>query len=159
MKMPEIKTARLLLRQQTKAGALAGVAALPPEHRAHVSPAWLAAAEASGEDDLWIHGCLVLLKQTGEMVGNFGFKGPPDLEGVVEIAYMIEPPHQRQGYATEAAMALTRFALAAEGVRRVRAHTAPEFNASARVLTRCGFEKLGEILHPEDGLVWRWERS
>jgi len=44
-------------------------------------------------------------------------------------------------------------------VRVVRAHTLPEANASTRVLTKCGFQRIGEVIDPEDGLVWRWERN
>jgi ribosomal-protein-alanine N-acetyltransferase len=35
--------------------------------------------------------------------------------------------------------------------------TRPEYNASGRVLTACGFERTGEVVDPEDGLVWRWD--
>jgi RimJ/RimL family protein N-acetyltransferase len=40
----------------------------------------------------------------------------------------------------------------------IRAHTLPEMNASCRVLEKAGFKRLGEVIDPEDGLVWRWER-
>ncbi len=30
-------------------------------------------------------------------------------------------------------------------------------NASTRVLTKCKFKWVGEVMDPEDGLVWRWE--
>ncbi|MGH7631966.1 MAG: hypothetical protein ACREOF_21740 [Gemmatimonadales bacterium] len=30
-------------------------------------------------------------------------------------------------------------------------------NASARVLEKLGFRRLGEVIDPEDGPVWRWE--
>ena len=33
-----------------------------------------------------------------------------------------------------------------------------EANASTRVLTKCGFRHVGEVMDPEDGLVWRWEK-
>jgi [ribosomal protein S5]-alanine N-acetyltransferase len=54
--------------------------------------------------------------------------------------------------------ALVEFAAADQGVRIVRAHTLPERNASTRVLEKCGFEFTGEVVDPEDGPVWRWER-
>ncbi len=44
-------------------------------------------------------------------------------------------------------------------VQLIRAHTRPEANASTRVLRKCGFVHIGEIIDPEDGPVWRWERS
>lgn len=93
------------------------------------------------------------------VVGQCGFKGPPTAEGVVEIAYGVAPEHQGKGYATEAAEALTNYALSHERVRMVRAHTLPETNASTRVLMKCGFQNVGEVMDPEDGLVWRWEKG
>ena len=63
-----------------------------------------------------------------------------------------------KGYATEAAEALVSYALADPRVRVVRAHTFEKANASTRVLTKCGFGYIGEVIEPEDGLVWRWEK-
>lgn len=154
-----IKTARLLIRQQTKAEALDHLNAMPPEHRAQVSPAWLALLEESSLPSAWVLGYFITLQSTGEPIGSCGFTGPPDADGVVELAYAVDPAHRGKGYATEAAAALAQFALAAGEVRRVRAHTLDDCGASAKILTRCGFEKLGQINHPEDGLVWRWERA
>ena len=41
----------------------------------------------------------------------------------------------------------------------MQAHTAPTANASTRVLAKCGFDFVGEVMDPEDGRVWRWERT
>jgi RimJ/RimL family protein N-acetyltransferase len=75
----------------------------------------------------------------------------------VEIAYGIDPEHQGCGYATEAAAALVGIALADKRVTLVRAHTLPDGAASQRVLAKNGFALVGEVVDPEDGLVWRWE--
>jgi RimJ/RimL family protein N-acetyltransferase len=77
---------------------------------------------------------------------------------VVEIAYGVASEHQGKGYATEAAEALVTYAFGSGQVRVVRAHTLAESNASTRVLTKCRFRRIGEVIDPEDGLVWRWER-
>ena len=50
------------------------------------------------------------------------------------------------------------FAFASGRVRLVRAHTKPDNGASARVLAKCGFRWVGEVIDPEDGLVCRWEQ-
>jgi RimJ/RimL family protein N-acetyltransferase len=76
----------------------------------------------------------------------------------VEIAYGVDPDHRGKGYATEAAEGLVTHAFGDPRVRVVRAHTLPEPNASTRVLTKCGFRRIGEVIDPEDGLVWRWEK-
>ena len=105
-----------------------------------------------------MHGFHVVHRDTGLVVGTCGFKGPP-ADGVVEIAYGVAPDHQGKGYATEAARALVAYALGSGDVRIVRAHTLPKSNASKRVLSKCGFRHVGEVIDPEDGLVWRFEKE
>jgi RimJ/RimL family protein N-acetyltransferase len=124
-----------------------------------VSPAWLAELRASTTADPWVHGFAVVHRERGSVIGSAGYKGPPDDEGMVEIAYGIVPAFQGRGYATEAAHALMEFAFDSGRVRLVRAHTAPTPNASTRVLAKCGFTHIGEVEDPEDGRVWRWERT
>ena len=94
---------------------------------------------------------------TENVIGKCGFTGPPGADGTVEIAYGVAPEHEGKGYATEAAAALVSYALGHEQVRTVRVHTLPEPNASTRVLTKCKFRRVAEIVDPNDGLVWRWE--
>jgi RimJ/RimL family protein N-acetyltransferase len=93
------------------------------------------------------------------VVGACSFKGPPDGDGAVEIAYFTLPVYEGRGYATAMAALLTARAGAAPPARTVRAHTLPERNASVRILEKLGFAHLGEIGDPEDGPVWRWERA
>jgi RimJ/RimL family protein N-acetyltransferase len=128
--------------------------------RSQVSPRWLAGlrSAAGGEPDPWEYGFFLAERSRGEIIGTAGFKGPPDADGMVEIAYGVVPSVEGRGYATEAAGALVRFAAADERVRLIRAHTLPELNASTRVLRKCGFAHLGEVIDSEDGPVWRWER-
>jgi RimJ/RimL family protein N-acetyltransferase len=78
---------------------------------------------------------------------------------VVEIAYGIAPEEQGKGYATEAAKALVELARTFPEVRVIRAHTLPDGAASKRVLEKCGFQHTGEVIDPEDGLVWRFESA
>ena len=126
-----------------------------------MSPQWLAALRAAvGQGpNPWRHGFFIIEKASGEIVGGAGFKGEPDAEGMVEIAYGVVSSREGRGYATEAARALIHFAARDPRVRTLRAHTLPEANASTRVLTKCGFVHIGPVVDPEDGPVWRWERS
>lgn len=123
-----------------------------------VSAGWLERLRATAAADPWVHGFRLTEKRSRLVVGTAAFKGPPDEDGAVEIAYAIAPKCQGRGYATEAAGALVDFARADRRVRLVRAHTLPAASASTRVLEKCGFTKTGEVLDPEDGPVWRWER-
>ncbi len=122
------------------------------------SAEWLAALRRAAGPDPWRHGFFVVHHESGSVIGIAAFKGPPDAAGTVEIAYGIVPRFEGQGYATEAAAALVRFALASGQVRLVRAHTLPAANASTRVLLQCGFRHTGMVVDPDDGPVWRWER-
>src|SRR4051794_25807369 len=157
MTRTEISTEHLTLVLKTPEETLASLDALSDADRAQVSPAWLARVRAAPTSDPWVHGFSIVHRSSGAVVGNCGYKAPPGPDAVVEIAYGVDPDHRGRGYATEAARALSDFAFASGSVRRVCAHTMPENNASSRVLTKCGFTLLGEVIDPEDGLVWRWE--
>lgn len=157
MMKSELLTENLQLTLQTSEQVLASIDAMSPSDRAEVSPEWVARVKASTSADPWTHGFAMVHRGSGTVIGHCAYKGPPSPEGVVEIAYGIDPACQGRGYATEAARALIAFALGSGLVRLVCAHTRPEKNASARVLTKCGFEWIGEVMDPEDGLVWRWE--
>jgi RimJ/RimL family protein N-acetyltransferase len=125
-----------------------------------VSPQWVAALRqaSGGEPDPWRHGFFVVHREHRVVIGSAGFKGAPDADGMVEIAYGIVPSYEGQGFATEAAAALVSYAFD-HGVQLVRAHTLPLPNASTHVLRKCGFQFVGDVLDPEDGPVWRWERT
>jgi [ribosomal protein S5]-alanine N-acetyltransferase len=151
-------TKNLKLVPQTREDVLVQLERMEPDQKAQLSSAWLQLLDGSRPADPWIHGFKLLHQQNEFAVGQAGFKGPPDAQGMVEIAYAISAEHQGKGYATEAAEALVQFAFQHASVRLVRAHTLPEPNASTRVLSKCGFQKTGEVIDPEDGLVWRWER-
>ena len=132
----------------------------PEEFKKELSEAWLANFAKAEPGDPWLLGFRIFRNgHTDNSVGQCGFKGPPNDEGDVEIAYAIDPEWQGNGFATEAARALTEFALQQPGVQRVLAHTLPETNASVSVLARCGFNKVGEVIDPDDGPVWRFEKT
>ena len=122
-----------------------------------VSPEWIARLREADAADPWLHGFAVVHRQSHCVIGSAGFVGPPDEQGVVEIAYGIVPSFQGRGYATQTAAALVGFALSCPKVRTLCAHTLPQPGASPRVLAKCGFRHVGEVVHPQDGRVWRWE--
>lgn len=137
----------------------ATIQAMSPADKAQLSAVWLALLHLSRSADPWIHGFSMVRGDTDTVVGRCGFKGPPGVDGTVEIAYGVSPDHQGKGYATEAVQILTDYAFSSGEVRVVRAHTLPGWNASTGVLTKCGFRRIGEVIDPEDGLVWRWEKE
>jgi RimJ/RimL family protein N-acetyltransferase len=150
-----IPTARLRLSLESTEALLARIDSMNAADRAEVSPDWLARMRTT-EPSAWTHGFAMVDATTGAGVGSCGYKGPPDADGTVEIAYGVHPDQRGRGYAKEAAAALVEFAFRA-GARLVRAHTRLDNGASAGVLAACGFERVGQVVDAEDGLVWRWE--
>jgi RimJ/RimL family protein N-acetyltransferase len=105
--------------------------------------------------------CVFLLEQPRTVAGMGGFKGRPREDGSVEIGYSIAPTLRGTGLATEAAQELLRIAWSHPEVTSVFAHTLAERNASTRVLEKCGFTMVGEMIVPEEGVfpVWRWRMT
>ena len=95
--------------------------------------------------------------KAGILVGNGGFKGSPDDQGIVEIGYEIAAEYWNQGYATEAAQAMIDYAFAQPEVQAVMAHTLAEKNASNGVLQKVGMQFVAELDDAEVGKIWRWQ--
>ena len=64
-------------------------------------------------------------------------------ENDLELGYIIAPPFQGMGLATEIARALADYAFDHFGAPRVTAVTDPENAASQHVLRKCGFRETG----------------
>lgn len=88
----------------------------------------------------------------GVVVGHGGFHGPPDADGMVEVAYSVDPAHRRRGYGRAILAALLERADADPRVTAVRASIRPDNAASLATIAGFGFEKIGEQLDPVDGL-------
>jgi len=84
-------------------------------------------------------------KATGQrtLIGNGGFKGPPDTDGVVEIGYSLLPPYRSKGYTTEAVERLVEWAFEHPQVTRVIAEAQAGNTPSIRVLEKAGFDQVG----------------
>lgn len=92
----------------------------------------------------------------GEVVCSLAVKDVP-AHGTVEIGYGTAPARRGRGHATAAVKALLP-ALAAKGVGQVRAETSVDNPASARVLEKAGFARVGARHDDEDGALdlWLW---
>jgi len=77
----------------------------------------------------------------GAVVGDAGFKGPPDDDGVVEMGWYIRPSHRGRGLASEAIRALIDWALT-ERARAFRAEIHRDNAPSLRAAARAGFRPM-----------------
>jgi RimJ/RimL family protein N-acetyltransferase len=153
---------RALIRSEQEFENTAGlrVAAGIRDQLLSASPDFMARLDSAKESDPWLFGFAAIHKIDNALIGMCGFPGPPDSNGIAEIAYGIAPKYQGKGYATEVAAALIQFARDDPRVKGICAHTLAERNASTRVLEKCGFTKTGETIDPENNLpIWRWERT
>ena len=162
-----IETDRLVLRELT-AAQVAGVLALLAEGgtSAECTPGYPLAGsgfaaqhftERTPDELRPGFGMYFLVRRSdGLTIGDMGFHRPPK-DGATEIGFGLAESARGQGYATEAATALSRWALAQDGVSRVVARTDPDNLGSQNVLTRSGFrhdrtqdDVLHYVLLPDD---------
>ena len=94
----------------------------------------------------------VIAEPEGVIVGHGGFHGPPDLDGVVEVAYTVAAQYRLRGYAKAILAALLRRADADPRVTAVRASIRPDNLGSRKVIAGFGFRKIGEQWDAVDGL-------
>jgi ribosomal-protein-alanine N-acetyltransferase len=95
---------------------------------------------------LWI----IVSKDENAVIGDAGFKGRPDKNGVVEIGYSMLPSYRGQGYMQEAVSALVAWAFQQPHVRKLIAECDVTNTASMKVLQHLGMEEIassGEMLH------------
>jgi [ribosomal protein S5]-alanine N-acetyltransferase len=157
MDASSLQTTHLTLRPKSRADMDAAIEAMSADDRAQLSAEWLARFRGASAIDPWVHGFSAVHRDSGVVVGSGGFKGPPT-DGAVEIAYGVDAAYGSNGYATEIAGALVTYAWAFAEVDVVRAHTLPDNRASQRVLTKCGFDHVADVVDPDDGLVCRFEK-
>jgi RimJ/RimL family protein N-acetyltransferase len=94
----------------------------------------------------------------GMVVGHAGFHGPPDADGMVEVAYSVDPAYRRRGYAKAMLAALLERADAEPAVTVVRASISPDNVASLATIAGFGFVRVGEQWDEQDGLELVFER-
>lgn len=93
--------------------------------------------------------------EAGEAVGQIGTKGEP--RGDVEIGYGVNRSVEGRGIATAAVGTFVAILRANPDVTGITAHTATTNPASARVLEKNGFTRIGTTYDEEDGdlTIWR----
>ena len=90
-----------------------------------------------------------------QIMGSCGFTGEPQ-DGIVEIAYWTFKAFEGQGIASFACKELVSIAQKTDSNLIITAKTAPEFNASTRILQKNGFQYTGIVQDHEIGDAWLW---
>lgn len=100
---------------------------------------------------------LLVLRQTGQVVGSAGLAGRPAADGGVSVGYAVYPAFEGRGYAAEAVRGIVGWAFGQPGVARVRATIPPGHAASQRVAAKAGLRRVGTVPDEELGEVEVWE--
>lgn len=95
-----------------------------------------------------------ILRQN-EITGSCSFTGQPK-DGKVEIAYWTFKRFEGQGIASFACKSLIEIAYGEDPSVTVTAKTAPEHNASTKILTKNNFVFTGVVQDDDIGNAWLW---
>lgn len=99
-----------------------------------------------------------LIVNDTEVMGSCSFTGQP-VEGKVEIAYWTFKKFEGQGVASFACQELIKVAQNADSSVIITAKTAPEYNASTKILSKNGFVFKEVVQDEEIGDAWLWTFS
>ncbi len=91
----------------------------------------------------------VVLRDSDERIGICGLFKRDNLDDP-DIGFGLLPPHRRDGFAWEAAVAVLEEARAVLGFERVTAIVSPENEASVRLIEKLGLSYAGPIRMPGD---------
>ncbi len=101
-------------------------------------------AEAAGDGGNGQWGMFqIILRETGVVIGDIGFHGPPDETGTVEIGFSIVEQYRGRGLVGESAVAICGLAWSRREVTRIIARAEEPNAASAGVLRHAGFREDG----------------
>ena len=90
-----------------------------------------------------------------QVVGSCGFTGQPK-DGKVEIAYWTFKEYERQGISSFSCKELIQISEQTDPAIIITAKTAPEHNASTKILQNNGFTFTGIVQDHEIGDAWLW---
>ena len=106
----------------------------------------LLARQASMSEETERFGVWAMIERdSGTVVGDIGFHGPPDDARSIEVGYSVIVDRRGRRYATEAAHVLVQWALSQPSIDVVVAGCDPDNVASIRTLEGVGFLQTGEM--------------
>ena len=153
----DVETARLFLPPLKESDAADFAALFEDDWEAVKQTGQLPFPATTAAMQVWIrrhtgpggHAFLLRRKEDREVIGAIGFGGRGPIS---ELGYALGRSFWGQGYATEATIAMIE-AARARGLGGLQAYSFVENPASARVLEKAGFSKVGTIIreYPKRG--------
>jgi RimJ/RimL family protein N-acetyltransferase len=100
-----------------------------------------------GEGD-WLP-AVITLRDTGQMLGDIGLHWASVEHRTGEVGFVLDPVHQGNGYATEAARRVLDWGFGTFGLHRIIGRTEARNVASARVLEKLGMRLEAHLVESE----------
>jgi len=97
---------------------------------------------------------IIIKKEGMKIIGDVGFKGIPNQAGEIDLGYGIIESERKNGYAFEAAKALSNWAFLHPYVKKITAKCLIENNGSAKILEKLNFKNVGK-----DATMLHWVLS
>lgn len=101
--------------------------------------------EAEGD---WLSAA-VTLRESGELIGDVAFNWMSVQHRTGEVGFVVDPRHQGQGLATEAARTMVDWGFGTFGLHRIIGRTEARNAASARVLEKLGMRCEAHLVENE----------
>ena len=84
------------------------------------------------------------LNENKKLIGHVSFfPERPEVFKTWQLGYIFNPAYHNKGYASEASLAVIKYAFTKLGAHRIVAHCSPDNVASWKVLEKCGMKREG----------------
>ena len=130
---------------------------VPSPDRVEVLPTSIEKLQDNPSDLGWF--VWLMLHPTAGAIGELGFGGPPNADGVVEIGYHVARDYRRRGSGFEAVRSLVDWAVEPPKSRWITAYCAEDNTPSKRIVPKLGMQRQEIVDMPDlaDREVWKWQ--
>ncbi|MBS4538689.1 GNAT family N-acetyltransferase [Clostridium sp. D2Q-11] len=98
---------------------------------------------------------IMIDKKSNYIIGDLGFKGSPDNNGIIEVGYSIVESYRNRGLTSEGVGELIKWAFLKQEVNKITARCLVDNYPSIKVLERLKFKK---VVHKADIIYWEKNR-
>ena len=94
-----------------------------------------------------------------EIIGSVGFHNLPDVNGMIEIGFGIDPTFQNKGYGKQLLHGMWNWVVKDQRVKTLRYTVSPSNLISKQIIQKLEFDLVGEQLDDVDGVEEIYELS
>lgn len=127
----------------------------PLQAISRILPNYMEMIKESPEEAKW--GIWIIIDRvSNKLVGDLGYKGEPDEEGIIEVGYSIIKDFRNKGLITEGVNELIEWAFENGEVQKIVAGCLVDNYPSIKVLEKLGFQK---VLNKDNMYYWEKNRE